>query len=80
MNKLFSIKDNISNTFSSPFLSTNDATAVRSFKHTVNDATTTIHHSPDDYVLYQVGLFDDSTGDINPVITVIAHASELVDT
>jgi len=39
--------------------------ALRSFRQAVNDPQTPIHTNPTDYELYQLGTFNDQTGEIN---------------
>lgn len=64
---LFSVYDVKSTIFSSPFISVNAATAIRAFAHAVNDPSTEIFQYPADYILYEVGSFDDTSGVVSPL-------------
>ena len=61
---VYSIKDSKAGTYSNPFYSINDSTAIRSFEQAASDPTTTISQFPTDYSLYRIGTFDDSSGSI----------------
>lgn len=68
--KAFSVMDVKAATYGNPFYSTNKLTAIREFSQAVNDKNTGFHKFPEDYVLFEVGEWDTSTGlfaPINPV-------------
>lgn len=58
---LYSIYDEITQSFSYPFHSINERAAIRSFQHVSMDKNSSIFHSPSDFILYDIGIFDDST-------------------
>lgn len=62
----YSIYDKIAETFNTPFTEINNATAIRSFQHTVIE-----QQHKDDYVLYSVGAFDTTSGTYIPFDTPI---------
>ena len=62
---VYSIKDSKAGTFSNPYYSINDSTAIRSFEQAAADPSTTISQFPTDYSLYKLGTFDDSSGTIS---------------
>ena len=57
----FSIYDEKSETYGVPFFMLNNQMALRAFADLGADPETTIGKHPEDYKLYQIGVFDDST-------------------
>lgn len=58
-----------------------DAQAVRSFGEAVNDKTTEFNKHPEDYSIFNIGSYDDNTGEIKPSKPVqLAQAVVLIDT
>lgn len=49
-----------------PFFSQNADTAIRSFRDAMEKPGTIIHDNPEDFILYQTGIFDDLSGDVLP--------------
>lgn len=66
-----SILDQTAQAFFQPMYFNNKGTAIRSFSDAVNSGSGEISRHPDQYTLYQIGEFDDSTG----LITVVDHVS-----
>lgn len=62
---LYSIYDLKAGAYGRIFNDFNDACAQRTFIHLIKDEETTIHSSPEDYILYCIGTFDDNTGFID---------------
>lgn len=62
---LYSIYDLKAGVYNTIFTQFNDSVAQRSFLHLIKDKDSTISSSPEDYVLYCVGTFDDSKGFID---------------
>lgn len=58
----FSVFDTKAKVFSNPFVSVNNATALRDFERVCNDRNSDIFTFAEDYSLYQLGSFDDGTG------------------
>ena len=50
--------------------------ALRSFREAVNDNQTPIHRNPTDFELWQVGTYDDQSGQITPHRELIARAED----
>jgi len=50
--------------------------AIRSFRQAVNDAQTPIHNNPTDYELYQVGSFNDQTGELTAIAPELIGRAE----
>lgn len=59
--KVFSIFDVKSGIFNPPFMCRATGEAVRSFSQLANDKTTQVGMYPEDYILFEIGLFDDET-------------------
>lgn len=69
--KIFSIRDAKGEFFGTPFFQGTTGEAERSFRAAVNDSKTTISQFPEDYDLYYLGEFDNSTGKFNALDTPI---------
>lgn len=61
--QLYVVYDKIAQQYGSPFLSLNDATAVRQFNHQIAQ---NLMAEPSDFELYQCGLFSVESGLIVP--------------
>ena len=64
--KLFTIYDQKSKLYCAPFCFAETGQALRAFVDTVNDPSTAINKHPEDYLLYEIGSFDDSTAMCDP--------------
>ena len=64
--RIYSIRDFASNTYGTPFFSTNDKTALRDFGHLKSDSRSLVGSYPHDFKLFCLGVFDDATGKIVP--------------
>lgn len=76
----YSIYDRKALQYHPPFFQSTDASATRMFSDLANDPATTIGRHPSDYVLFQIGSYDDSKGllvGLSPLAHV-ADASSLV--
>lgn len=62
--KMFCVYDSKSQMFNTPFYSTTTGSAMRSFQDLVNDPQTLPFKHPGDFVLYEIGEFDDNTGTV----------------
>lgn len=56
---IYSIFDTVAEVFNKPFTDINDASATRSFMQSLDD-----NKNKNDYVLYNMGTYDDSKGEI----------------
>lgn len=61
----FSIYDIKSEVYSKPFYDTTIGAAIRNFNDAAQDPQTTFNKHPEDFTLYQIGTFDDNTGNIS---------------
>jgi len=58
----YTIYDTASGTYMRPFFSQADGQAVRGFKDIATNADHEVGAHPEDYTLYRVGAFNDTTG------------------
>lgn len=67
INKVFAIRDTKAEAFMQPFFTPAAGIAIRMFTDLVNDGKSTAFKYPDDFVLFEIGQFDDATGVISPL-------------
>lgn len=63
-NKLYSIYDSKAGIYYKPFVSRTKGEALRMFQQAANDSQTTIGQYPEDFVLFEIGSFDDTKGNV----------------
>lgn len=63
--KIYSIRDSKSEIFNLPFFQNTHGEAERSFRETANDPKTLLNKYPEDYDLYYLGEYDESTGKLD---------------
>lgn len=68
---IYSVRDEASETFGTPFFSPSDNVAVRSFRMLCDDPSSTVHAFPADFALYCLGDYADNTGVITPVVPTL---------
>lgn len=73
----YSIYDNKALQYHVPFFASTDGAAVRSVADLVGDPNTTIGRHPGDYVLYNIGQYDDVLGAMVP-ISPLRHVIDAV--
>ena len=61
---IFTIYDSKAETFNAPFFMTNEPQAVRGFSDAVNNPETPYGKHPEDYTLFLIGEYDDTTAEI----------------
>lgn len=66
----FAVYDTKMQAFLQPFFCANVPVAIRAFSAAVNDPETNLYRWPTDYTLFQVGLYDDSTGEFENTMHV----------
>lgn len=78
---LYSVKDVKSGIFASPFVSENEQTASRALQTTLfTSQDSLLKMYPEDYILYQIGQFDNETGFVVPEeLQRIANCCELIN-
>lgn len=78
MIRLYSIYDRVARVFSDPFVSVNDATAVRAFHMAQSMPDNMLCASPEDYQLFFISEFDNHTGEF-PIDDVRCIAYKIED-
>lgn len=76
---VFSIYDKKAGIYSNPFTSVRKEAALRDFAHITNEEGNDINRCPEDYDLYQLGVFDDETGlfEVFPRVEFLQNAAFL---
>ncbi|AXL15387.1 nonstructural protein [Microviridae sp.] len=75
--QVFSIYDSKTKIYNKPIFLLNEAEAKRALTDLLADKTSTLALHPEDYSLWHLGSFDDSTGYFTEEKHVICHLSEL---
>lgn len=63
---MFTIYDSKAETYSEPFGAQNSASATRSWTQAVNDGKCIYSKNPEDFTLFECGVFDCTTGVFTP--------------
>lgn len=61
---VFSVYDSKAESYLQPFFSQNCGTAIRSMSEATQDVNHNFHKYAADYTLFQIGKFDDQSGDL----------------
>lgn len=64
MTKIFAIYDNKAEAYMQPFYATTVGLALRIFADNVGNPETIMHKNPNDFVIFEIGSFDDQTGEL----------------
>lgn len=64
---VFAVYDNKIGTYAQPFFSQTISAAKRSFVDAASDPSTLLSKHPEDFSLFHLGEFDDSTGFLDPL-------------
>lgn len=76
--KIYSIKDTKIG-FMQPFYQANQAVAIRAFNNAVNaKEANNINQNADDMELWELGEFDDQTGEIKSEVKYVIKANDLI--
>lgn len=62
--KIYAIYDNKADAFMQPYFAGTAGLALRIFADNVNNPDTMLNKHPNDFCLYEIGVFDDATGNI----------------
>lgn len=65
--KVFAVRDSKAQAFLQPFFSVSTGAAVRAFGDAVNEGNSPLAKHPEDYLLFELGEFDDNTGEFSRV-------------
>lgn len=79
--KVFAVRDTKAQAFLQPFYSPSVGSALRAFSDAVNDGQCPFNKHPEDYILYEIGSYDDATAALDPldVVRLQVAATDLVD-
>ena len=64
--RVFSVYDKVLGEYMTPFFAKNVGLALRSFQDLVRDNRSVVAQHPADFVLYQIGTFDGTSGALSP--------------
>ena len=67
--KIYSVRDSKGEIYNTPFFAKTHAEAERMFRGVANDTKSMIAQFPEDFDLYFVGEFDDSSGNLKKLDT-----------
>lgn len=67
--ELFSVYDSAARAFMEPFHAPTIESAIRSFRHTVNNGKNQIQQFPEDYTLFHIGTFNQEEGTVSALAT-----------
>jgi hypothetical protein len=70
--KIFAIYDSKAETYNNPYFALTTGAAIREFELAVQNNDSMLSKYPEDYTLFEIGTFDDSTAEIMPYA---AHVS-----
>lgn len=62
VSNVYAIFDTKADMFNQPFVFTTNGQAIRAFSDLAYDKNTFVGRHPEDYRLFKIGMFDDSTG------------------
>lgn len=63
---VYAIYDSAAHVFTAPTIDISDASAVRNFQQAIANPGSVMNFKPDDFSLYQIGIFDVETGELEP--------------
>lgn len=64
---MFTVYDEAADAYLPPFFASTLGLAVRSFTEAANDPSTSFNKYPGSFTLFEIGVFDDSTGNVTPL-------------
>lgn len=67
IHKIFSVRDLKAEAYLQPFFSANTNTATRAFQDACRQADSPFAKHPEDYMLFELGLFDDVSGEVESI-------------
>lgn len=75
--KMYAIFDTAAEAYMTPWFMVNRATALRAFNQLAKDNQSQVFKSPNDYVLYEIGTWDDNTAEMDEVkLTNLGHPTK----
>lgn len=78
--QVFAVRDRALDAFMQPFFVQSPGVAVRSFSDEVNRPESPMCNHPDDYDLYHIAEYDESTGKIIPLedVRMVSRAKDVI--
>lgn len=67
MLRLFTIRDGATEAFMRPFAAQAPGAAIREFQDLANDQDHPIGQHPEDYTLFEIGFFNEASGELEPL-------------
>ena len=67
--KIYTVYDSKLEAYMQPFFMQSKGQAVRAFTDSVNDPSTQFNKHPEDFTLFELGEYDDSTGKVSNLPT-----------
>ena len=64
IHKIYAIYDTKAELYNMPFFMNNEPTAIRTFANACNDPNHSFGQNPEDYILFEMGTYDDELGTI----------------
>ena len=68
--KIFSVYDSKAQIYTNPFYQHNQQMAMRTFSDAINHPEHQFARNPEDYTLFEVGEFNDETGEVQDAILI----------
>ena len=76
--EVYAIYDNKAETYTIPFFIQNQPMAIRSFKDLVNTEGNQFNKNADDYALYQLGEYEDASGEFHTEGTHVTNGEDML--
>lgn len=76
---VYSVYDRAAQFYGRPFFVVAAGQATRSFRDEVNRSDSEFGKHPDDYDLWQLGLFDDVSGFFEPAVQLVVRGKDVVE-
>lgn len=82
MKKIFTVYDSKAEAYLTPFFMSTSGEAIRAFSDSVKNRESAINKHPEDYTLFEIGLFDETAAAIvtHDALISLAIALEFVET
>lgn len=79
--KVFSVRDMKAEAFLQPYFTPTQGSALRAFGDACQKTDSPFYAHPSDYVLYEIGLYNDQDASLTPLVPVkmLACAADFVD-
>lgn len=79
---VFGVRDSKAEAFLQPFFSSSSGAAIRAFGDAILDTKSPLGQHPTDYLLYELGTFDDNSGMFvaHPIIKLLSVGADFFPT